>query len=177
MAATVEAPADMAVRNLECYSVAQATDWLRDHKLTRRKRVMMTGSREWAELRVIRDALRSYLSEGQVLVEGEARGADQIARMEASHLGVHVLGFPAPWGQLGRAAGMRRNEVMLAMRPSIVLAFHDELKASRGTRGACRIAWDLGLPIHLFDSSGASQTFQRSAPKSSFEDLRVDYRP
>jgi hypothetical protein len=177
MAALAEAPpADTAAaRNIKLYSVAEAKAWLKAEGLSRHKRVMMTGDREWRWPRVVREALMTYLVEGQVLIEGEARGADHIARMQATDMGIHVLGFPAPWGQRGRAAGAIRNQVMLAMRPKLVLAFHDDLKASKGTRAACMKAWDLGLPIALFDSRGSSQHFQRSRQLISFDELPVDY--
>ena len=43
--------------------------------------------------------------------------------------------FPAQWSKYGRAAGPLRNTQMLSEgNPDIVLAFHDNIKRSRGTR-------------------------------------------
>jgi hypothetical protein len=68
------------------------------------------------------------------IIEGEARGADSIAREEALALGYEVLRFPANWRQHGKAAGMIRNRQMLVEgKPNLVYAFPTSVN-SIGTR-------------------------------------------
>ena len=59
-------------------------------------KVLICGDRNWPD----RDAIRSWLSKLQdwgytTVIEGEARGADTIAREEAEKAGFCVLRFPA----------------------------------------------------------------------------------
>lgn len=85
-----------------------------------------------------------------VIVEGEARGADILSRVEAENLGVKVIGVPADWDSHGRAAGPIRNQQMLEEhRPHIVIAFSDDIRSSKGTRDMCRRAKAAGIPVYV----------------------------
>jgi hypothetical protein len=69
------------------------------------------------------------------VIEGEAPGADTMAREWAEDNGVLPEKFPADWDRYGRAAGPIRNKQMLVEgKPDLVLAFSYDLKTSRGTR-------------------------------------------
>ena len=100
-------------------------------------RVLVCGSREWknyksiiAELRRIQD--KANIS---VLIEGESRGADKLAGVAASELGIKVLPFPANWKKYGLAAGPIRNRQMLEEgKPDLVIAFHRDFETSKGTK-------------------------------------------
>jgi hypothetical protein len=60
---------------------------------------------------------------------------DQHGRNAARILGVEVLPFPAQWKKFGRAAGPIRNRQMLVEgKPDLVIAFHDDLKNSDGSK-------------------------------------------
>lgn len=48
-----------------------------------------------------------------LLVQGEAPGADLLARQWARAKNIKLDGFPANWGMYGRSAGPRRNVEML----------------------------------------------------------------
>lgn len=175
MAATMEVP-DVLVR-VDLESVADGRDFLKEIGASRRKRVLVCGSRYFVNARIVEQVLRQHVKPGQVVIEGEARGADTLAADAAAAMGCVVLGFPAPWaGPHGRYAGKVRNAVMLAMRPQLVIAFTDDVQASRGTRHTMKGAWELGLPIVLADSQGATQRFERQGPPTlSFEQLPVSY--
>lgn len=59
-----------------------------------------------------------------VLIEGEARGADLLARRYAERRKIPVNAFPALWDKHGKAAGPIRNTQMLSEgRPDLVVAF------------------------------------------------------
>ena len=98
-------------------------------------RVLICGDRDWVD----RDLIHSWIEQLQEwgvdsIIEGEARGADTIAREEAEKLGIEVEKFPAEWNRFGRAAGPIRNRQMLDENPDLVLAFHDHIEFSKGTR-------------------------------------------
>ena len=62
-----------------------------------------------------------------VVIEGEAKGADKMARKWAEQNNIPVSRFPARWGKFGRAAGPIRNKQMLTEgQPDMVAAFIDK---------------------------------------------------
>lgn len=85
-----------------------------------------------------------------MVIEGEARGADTIARQEAERRDIPVLRFPADWRKFGRAAGPIRNQQMLDEgEPDLVIAFHDDICHSAGTADMLCRAEDAGIPYTL----------------------------
>lgn len=103
-------------------------------------RIIVCGSRGWTD----REAIRSFLTEQDrehehvVVVHGAAPGADRIAGEEAKRLGLKVEEHPAQWAMHGRRAGLLRNERMLALGCTRVVAFWDG--ESRGTEHMIRKA-------------------------------------
>lgn len=66
-----------------------------------------------------------------------------------------MIRVPALRKVWGNAAGMVRNNVMLDLRPDIVLAFHDDLARSRGTAHCVREAQLRGIPVrHVMSQKG-----------------------
>jgi hypothetical protein len=184
VAATIEAPRETAVPcNLQLASREQFMDWLAENQLTRRRRILVSGSRDWsgddAVMLVTRELaqLRVGRQLAPVLIEGEASGIDSIARNVARELGWPIAGFPTLgkwWNLHGKAAGMLRNEVMLSCLPSQVIGFSPAIAQSKGTRGCLVIAWELGLPVRVVDATGGMIDHQREAPKRAFEQLHSD---
>ncbi len=99
------------------------------------KVVLLCGDRNWTD----RGTIRAWIAKLQdwgydTVVEGEARGADKIAREEAEAAGMNVIQVPASWELYGRAAGPIRNTKMLTYSPELVVAFHPDIEHSKGTR-------------------------------------------
>ena len=111
--------------------------------------VLVCGDRNWSSLAAIRRRLRA-LPPDTVVIEGEARGADTLARVAAQELGFRVRKFPARWSEYGRAAGPIRNQQMLDAGPDLVLAFHADLAHSKGTADMVRRATKAGLPVRVY---------------------------
>jgi len=117
------------------------------------KTVLICGDRHWSD----REAVRSWLSKLQdwgydTVIEGEARGADIIAREEAENVGMTVHRFPADWSKYDRSAGAIRNRQMLDENPQLVLAFHRNLAASKGTADTVREAKKRNIEVIVVDS-------------------------
>ena len=114
--------------------------------------VAITGSRYWGEDRhfvAITKRLDS-LSRATVIVLGDARGVDSIARAVATSLGfADIRRHIADWGAFGRRAGPIRNRAMLDENPQLVLAFHDDLANSRGTKDMIQAATRRGIPVEI----------------------------
>ena len=102
----------------------------------------------------MRRIMSQLLSNGDVVIEGEAQGADTMARQIAYGMQLAVHAWPAQWYKYGRAAGPIRNGQMLAESPDLVLAFHDNIGSSKGTKDMIARAKKAGVPVRLFTSKG-----------------------
>jgi len=126
-------------------------------------RILITGSRDWADKNAIARALIWAIGQQPALivpdvhgpqclwdritvVHGAARGAGTIAATIATAWGMHVEPHPADWDRYGRSAGYRRNAEMLAF----------PLEASRGTRMCMGLARDAGIRVVDWPTDGAA---------------------
>jgi len=114
-------------------------------------RLLVCGDRDWNDYPSVLAVVEQWRPD--VVIEGECRGADLAGRDAAVDLGIPFLPFPAEWEKYHKAAGARRNQQMLdEANPNRVVAFHDNLCDSRGTRDMLRRAWNAGVEsIWLFD--------------------------
>lgn len=128
-------------------------------------RVLICGDRNWTDVGMIRSVLLalSYriAVEGNgplVIIEGEAKGADRIAREQAEYHGIAVERYPADWKRYGRGAGPIRNQQMLDEgKPDLVIAFHDNLDHSKGTRDMVERARKTRIPVCVETHQPAEQ--------------------
>jgi phage baseplate assembly protein W len=69
--------------------------------------------------------------------------------------------FPADWNRYGVSAGPKRNRAMFrAIEPHLVIAFHDDLKYSKGTRhmvGLCGTK----VPALIFTTQDSEEEIRR----------------
>lgn len=111
------------------------------------KRVLVCGDRDWSDRELIFSTLQELWAEEPFLViAGGCRGADTIAEEWAQVSGCECRVFKADWS-LGRRAGPIRNARMLEQEPDLVVAFHDDLERSRGTRNMVKKAQAAGVPV------------------------------
>lgn len=109
-------------------------------------RVLICGDRGWTDEAPILGFLQTLNPTKDIIIEGGARGADRIAGLAAAKLGFTYYEFPAQWRQFGKAAGPIRNEQMLAEgKPDLVVAFHDDIEQSKGTKHMLKIAKKAGV--------------------------------
>ncbi len=114
-------------------------------------KVLVCGSRDWEDYGAIVREL-TKLPYDTVIIEGEARGADTLARQAASRQGYNVEAYPADWAQYGRAAGPIRNKQMLDEgKPDLVLAFSEDIENSRGTANMVMQARKRGIEVKVFE--------------------------
>lgn len=81
----------------------------------------------------IRRVLSEY-DDVELVITGGARGADLLAAQEARARGIRTSVLMADWNQYGLAAGPIRNREMLDKSPDVVIAFHNDLSMSKGTK-------------------------------------------
>jgi len=111
-------------------------------------KILICGDRHWSDRKTIRSFIRTLASDTTV-IHGAANGADSIAGEEAILAGLKVISVPAKWAQYGRAAGVIRNRVMLSMNPDLVVAFHNHIEASKGTKDCITEANRRGIPTEV----------------------------
>lgn len=113
-------------------------------------KILVCGDRNWTDIEKIFDILSQYPKD-TIIIEGEANGADKIASIIAKELGMTVESYPAEWGKYGKAAGPLRNRKMLEIgKPDKVLAFHNNISTSKGTKNMISIAKKANILVELY---------------------------
>lgn len=110
--------------------------------------VLITGSRDWSNIKAITDKLDDLFDNDSKLIicHGDARGADRIAADYARRMNIPVRSFPANWDKYGKRAGVIRNQQMLdEFKPELVLAF--PIASSIGTYDMIRRARSAGVTV------------------------------
>ncbi len=130
-------------------------------------KVLVCGDRNWSDVDTTFKAL-AKLPRDVLVIHGAARGADRIADQCARKLGLQVRPVPADWDKQGKAAGPLRNKKMIAMKPDGVLAFHDDLVRSKGTRNCVKLAQKEGIPVTVIKSG---ETHDLPAPLPMQQEL------
>lgn len=123
-------------------------------------RVLICGDRNWDDVSLIDTQISRLLCQGKIhkIISGCARGADTLGETVAYKYGIPVERYPADWEKYGKAAGPIRNRQMLDEgEPSLVLAFHDNLEASKGTRDMVGIASRAGIPVRIVSHAGVAE--------------------
>jgi hypothetical protein len=125
----------------------------------RELRLIICGDRFWQNrdiiyftMRTLKDNLGNY-----TVIEGEAPGADSMARAVAKiNLNLPYAPYPAKWETYGKAASpMRNTQMRIDGRADAVVAFHYDLKRSRGTKNMVEQAMRAGLPVWIVSEGPA----------------------
>jgi hypothetical protein len=117
-------------------------------------RVIVAGAVAWSDAAAIRRELAA-LPAGSVIIHGDAPGADVIAGEVGRELGLAVEPMAknaADRAKYKKAAWKGLNERMLASGAVLVLAFHADLAASKGTRHLVELAREAGVEARVFAS-------------------------
>lgn len=126
-----------------------------------RKNALQPG---WEDLDMIEDKLRElkekWAPASIMVVHGNAQGADKLAQAAAFRVGISCRAYPAQWNKYGNAAGPIRNALMLSENPEIelVMAFHDNLYRSSGTKDMLRRAIAKGIATVVYQHDDETGT-------------------
>lgn len=118
------------------------------HADGRNMRVLICGGRDYADASTLWGALdaihRQCAHDSMIVIQGGARGADQIAREWCAARKVQCVNYVADWEADGRAVGPIRNQRMIDDgRPDRVLAF----PGGKGTADMVRRARAANLDV------------------------------
>jgi hypothetical protein len=143
-------------------------------------KILVTGDRNWKAKGVVELAFRDVIDSIEaevfndwslideiIVIEGGAKGADALCYTVAHDIRngespvssdyimrIKVNSILADWKSYGKAAGPIRNRLMLDQGPDYVIAFHDDLSLSKGTRNMVEQCVKAGLEVRLWSSDG-----------------------
>jgi hypothetical protein len=124
--------------------------------------IIISGDREFECVEIVHQAIIDVLNEKSLhpsdvkLGHGDCRGADTIADLLAQELGIgEIVKYPYP-PNTGLWGGPQRNEKMVReLKPDVVIAFHDNLMSSKGTKNLVKNARKFGVvDIRLYTTKG-----------------------
>jgi hypothetical protein len=98
--------------------------------------LLVCGGRTFNDYDLVLSTLSNLRPVPKLLIHGGAPGADTLAQEAADFLEIPTQAFPADWEAFGFAAGPRRNEQMIRLKPDLVIAF----KGGKGTDDMIRRA-------------------------------------
>lgn len=111
--------------------------------------VLICGDRNWDNFKVIENFILT-LPKGTTIIEGDCRGVDKISGYLARKHGLEVIAVRAKWEIYGLAAGPIRNKEMLdKYKPDLVVAFHNNVENSKGTKNMVEQAAKAGIEVRL----------------------------
>ncbi len=121
--------------------------------LEKTMKVIVCGSRDWSHdlAHVIKKRLFDLPCD-TIIVDGGCDGVDIMARNLALNMGFEVVTFWAAWRKYGKSAGPIRNIKMLDTGPGLVIAFHDDLSNSKGTKHIVTEARKRGIETEVIRS-------------------------
>ena len=118
-------------------------------------RLLICGDRDWKNKELILNVVREIRPKPKLIICGGAAGADTFAREIAIELKIPYQEFMAKWEQLGRAAGPIRNKQMLQEgKPTLVIAFHNDIASSKGTAHMLYISKYYHIKTRLYTEKG-----------------------
>jgi hypothetical protein len=115
-------------------------------------RVIVAGAVAWADAEAIRREL-AKLPAGTVVIHGDCAGADTIAGAIARELGFAVEAMAknaADRVRYKKAAWKGLNERMLATGAELVLVFHADFEASKGSKHMAELAAIARVEVRVF---------------------------
>lgn len=128
-------------------------------------RLAVVGSRDFPNKTLVWDLIKNLSGAALSLVTGDARGVDEWVLKGGEKVGVTVEVFKADWeGPLGKAAGFKRNEELVAHCDKLV-AFWDV--ASAGTAHSIRLAMMAGKLAKVVTPFGVLKPEGQTAPQAA----------
>lgn len=114
-------------------------------------KLIVAGGRDFTDVdRIVQEVYGLMVKELKdfeiVIVQGEARGADRLAKLAAQRLNMKCEGYPADWDKHQKAAGPIRNRQMAEVAHGL-LAFWDG--ESKGTADMIRVMRTHGKNVRV----------------------------
>jgi hypothetical protein len=107
-------------------------------------RILVCGGRDFSDYNLLSTTLYEHVTPDSVIIQGCAKGADEMAWDWAKANAVQYESYPANWNKYGKRAGYIRNVQMLNEgKPDLVIAF----PGGKGTQMMINLAEAAGVPV------------------------------
>lgn len=112
-------------------------------------KVLVCGSRNYGDYEKVKEKIKEIAP--SCIVQGGASGADFLAKKVANELRIECKEYKADWKKYGKKAGPIRNRLMLDENEDIevVIAFHEDIEASKGTKDMINYARQKNYPTRI----------------------------
>lgn len=119
------------------------------------KKIIFCGDRHTSSNYIFEPMIKlelKNLPRYSTIIHGGCTGIDELVDTLARRIDKKftIIKVDADW-TLGVKAGPIRNKKMLDMNPDYVMAFHQDIKYSKGTKNMMQLAHDAGLPVYIHD--------------------------
>lgn len=120
--------------------------------------ILGCGDRHWKDYKKIYNWLYHYHKRDPVtfVLAGGASGADTLIKKAAMALGIQSVELAANWYFFKQSAGPIRNSMQLKLLLALhkynsimVLAFHSDIKNSKGTKNMVKQAKKAGVKVRI----------------------------
>lgn len=113
-------------------------------------KILVTGDRNWRCVELAMKMMRRLLDRYKdvTIIHGNCRGVDKSFDQACAYLQVPMEVFPADWSK-GKREGPDRNLRMIKSEPDFVIAFHRNIRESRGTANCVGQALVHKLKVYL----------------------------
>lgn len=113
-------------------------------------KIIVAGGRDFNNGVIAKQVLDTY-SDIDIIISGDARGADFLGIMYATEKNIPIKHFPAKWDEYGKAAGYIRNAEM-AEYGDMLIAFWDG--KSKGTMNMIKAMKLHKKPYYVYNYKG-----------------------
>lgn len=119
--------------------------------MTKMASVLAFGSRDYCNGLYVSQRLQQVHDNLIIMeiIEGEAKGADILARDWARRNEIPVVKCPANWETEGKGAGFLRNLRMVEMNPDMAVGFMNG--PSKGSMHTVQLCLAKGIPLYIVD--------------------------
>lgn len=108
-----------------------------------KRKLLVCGSRSITDKEWVKDNIETYwywnlaCYKYPVMIEGEARGVDSIAKEYAQENEWEIESYPANWTLYGRGAGFIRNEIMVKAADEVLVLWDGKSKGTKHDIDLC----------------------------------------
>ncbi len=111
-------------------------------------KTIIAGSRTITDYSIVKEAIRQSNFNITEVICGLAKGPDLLGEKYALENHIPITYFPANWEELGKYAGVKRNEDMGNYAEQLIAIYDGK---SRGTKHMIHYAKQKGLRTFVFD--------------------------
>ena len=115
-------------------------------------KIIVAGGRDFTNYQILDTILSEHINPPfDIIISGDAIGADSLGSIWANKHGIYVLHFPANWNTYGKSAGFIRNAEMGEAADALI-AFWDG--KSKGTKHMIQTMRFSKKPYYVYNYQG-----------------------